>query len=126
MSTAQTNTHPQENMNTIQDKQAFPDLYSRPSLHKFGGNWDTVAVARIIRENSEAGRSPAFLFLGREETELLRAHLGAAFGEESVTTLHDTYYMGLKVVTVDAEQYICTGGSKEARTIQAPDFRRAS
>lgn len=113
-------------MNTIPYKQAFPDIYSRASLHKFGGNWDTIAVARIIRENSEIGRSPSFLFLGREETELLRAHLGATFGEESVTTLHDTYYMGLKVVTVDAEHYICTGGSKAVRTIQAPDFRRAS
>lgn len=113
-------------MNTTQNKQGFPDLYSQPSAHKFAGIWDTVAVARIIRGNSEAGRSPAFLYLGRTESELLRAHLGAAFGEDSVTTLHETYYMGLKVVTVDAEQYICTGGSKETRTIQAPEFRRAS
>jgi len=34
--------------------------------------------------------------------------------------------MGLKVVTVDAEKYIATGGSKEAKTIQAPAFLNAS
>ena len=113
-------------MNTTHNKQAYPNLFAQPSAHRFGETWDTVAVARIIRENSETGRSPAFLYLGRTESELLRAHLGAAFGEESVTTLHDTYYMGLKVVTVDAEQYICTGGSKTASTIQAPAFRNAS
>ena len=113
-------------MNTTNHTQAFPDHYSQPTAHRFAGNWDTVAVARIIRGNSELGRSPAFLFLGREETELLRTHLGQAFGEDSVTTLHDTYYMGLKVVAVDAEKYIATGGSKEAKTIQAPAFRNAS
>ena len=113
-------------MNTTNNTRVFPDLYSQPSAHKFTGNWDTVAVARIIRENSAEGRSPAFLFLGHEETELLRTHLGNAFGEESVTTLHELYYMGLKVVSVDTERYICTGGSKEAKTIQAPAFRHAS
>jgi hypothetical protein len=34
--------------------------------------------------------------------------------------------MGLKVVTVDTNHYICTGGSKEIRTIQTPVFRLAS
>ncbi len=101
-------------------------MFSRPTSHKFQGAWDTLAVARVIRSNSESGKSPAFLFLGREETELLRQHLGQAFGEESVTTLHDTYYMGLKVVPVDAETYICTGGSKLSQTVQAHSFRAAS
>ncbi|MFD2255998.1 hypothetical protein ACFSSA_04860 [Luteolibacter algae] len=113
-------------MNTAFVNKTYPDLYSRPSEHKFGNTWDTVAVARIIREKSTEGKSPAFLYLGREEAELLRTHLGQAFGEEAVSTLHETYYMGLKVVTVDAERYICTGGSKETRTIQAPNYRRAS
>ena len=117
-----TSTH----MNTTHSKQAYPDLFSRPSAHRFGNTWDTVAVARIVRDNSEERKSPAFLYLGRFEAELLRSHLGAAFGEESVTTLHEIYYMGLKVVTVDADQYINTGGSKEVRTIQTPAFRYAS
>ncbi|MBC7980237.1 MAG: hypothetical protein H7Y36_06715 [Armatimonadetes bacterium] len=113
-------------MNTTASNHTYPDLYSRPSAHKFGSFWDTVAAARVIGANSESGKSPAFLFLGREETELLRQHLGQAFGEDSVTTLHDTYYMGLKVVTVDAEQYIGTGGEKVAQTVQTPNFRIAS
>lgn len=113
-------------MITLSRKQAFPDLFSRPTAHKFRGTWDSLAVARLITMNSNAGRSPAFLYLGRTETELLRTHLGEAYGEEVVSTLHETYYMGLKVVSVDAEHYICTGGSKATRTIQAPSFRRAS
>lgn len=113
-------------MKTTTNNKGYPDLFSRPTSHIFGGNWDTIAVARLIRENSELGKSPAFLYLGRKESELLRQHLAAAFGEESVTTLHDTYYMGLEVVIVDAEQYICTGGSKVSLTVQAPDFRYAS
>ncbi len=113
-------------MNTTHLKQTYPDLFSRPTAHTFNGTWDTVAVARIIRANSEIGRCPAFLYLGAEETGLLRNHLGEAFGEDAVSTLHETYYMGLKVVTVDAERYISTGGSKASATIQAPYFRRAS
>ncbi|MEP2774630.1 MAG: hypothetical protein ABJQ29_06545 [Luteolibacter sp.] len=113
-------------MKTNTKLQGYPDLFSRATEHTFGDTWDTVAVARLIRENSTSGKSPAFLYLGRKESELLRGHLAAAFGEESVTTLHDTYYMGIKVVMVDAEQYICTGGSKAALTLQAPGYRRAS
>jgi hypothetical protein len=112
-------------MNTLQIS-SYPDLDACPSSHKFHGTWDTLAVARLIRSNSESGKSPAFLFLGRQETELLRQHLANAFGEEAVTTLHDTYYMGLRIVPVDAEAYICTGGSKLTQTLQAPAFRAAS
>jgi hypothetical protein len=99
---------------------------TRPSIHKFHGAWDTAAVARLVGENSGNGKSPAFLFLGREETELLRRHLGNAFGVESVTTLHQTYYMGLQVVTVDAEHYVATGGSKQVRVTHARDLRRVA
>ncbi len=112
-------------MNTTALK-TYPDLFSRPTSHKFNGTWDTLAVARMIQSNSEAGKCPAFLFVGREETELLRQHLAKAFGEESVTTLHDSYYMGLKIVPVDAEAYISTGGSKLSQTVQAPVYRAAS
>lgn len=104
----------------------YPDLFSHPSAHVFGATWDSVAAARIIRANSETGKTPAFLYLGRSEALLLRTHLAQAFGEDSVPTLHDTYYMGLKVVTVDSEAYIGTGGSKPARTLQAPAFLHAS
>ncbi len=113
-------------MNTDTTRTRFPDLFSKPTGHRFQGTWDTIAVSRLIRDNSEPNRSPSFLFLGREEAELLRDHLSQAFGEDSVTTLHDTYYMGLKVVTVDAEHYISTGGSKVVKTHQAPAYRIAS
>lgn len=107
-------------MKSIVSKHAFPELFSNPTSHKFVGDWDSLAVARIIKENSGAGNSPAFLFLGRSEAELLRVHLGNAYGEEAVPTLNQIYYMGLKVVTIDAESYICTGGSKSVRPQNRP------
>jgi hypothetical protein len=80
----------------------------------------------MVSENSASGRSPAYLFLGRLETELLRRHLGRAFGVEAVTTLHQTYYMGLQIVTVDANSHVSTGGSKQIRQRKDQGFRRAA
>lgn len=109
-------------------------ILDKPSLPKFNNepttttdqpqlpkkNWDTLAVARMIRENSTAEISPAFLYLGRIETELLRDHLAQAFGAASVMTLNETYYMGLKIVSVDADSYILTGGKKMIRSSYLP------
>ncbi len=83
-------------------------------------NWDTLAVARLIKENSTSETSPAFLYLGRQEAILLRDHLANAFGGASVVTLNEMYYMGLKVVTVDADSYLQTGGSKIIRSTYLP------
>jgi hypothetical protein len=80
----------------------------------------------MVNENSASGRSPAYLFLGRVETELLRRHLGRAFGVEAVSTLHQTYYMGLQVVTVDANCHVSTGGSKVVRTVKGTGLRKAA
>lgn len=88
--------------------------------------WDAIAVARLIRENSTAETSPAFLYLGRAETKLLRDHLADTFGAISVMTLNETYYMGLKVVSVDADSYLQTGGSKVIRSSYLPSLRNAS
>ncbi|WP_411825927.1 hypothetical protein [Luteolibacter sp. AS25] len=104
----------------------YPDLYAHATAFRMEKTWDTFAIARLIRDRSETGKTPAFLYLGREESELLRQHLSEAFGEESVTTLHESYYMGLKIITVDQESYISTGGSKQSRTIQAPSYSAAS
>lgn len=114
-------------MKNVVNSTRFPDLFSRPSAHRFQGHWDSVAVSRIIRDHSTAQRSPSFLFLGREEAALLARHLTQAFGEDSITPdLNDIYYMGLRVIIVDAAQYISTGGAKDTRTNQAPGFLRAS
>ena len=121
-----TTKSPTPDMKTTSYDKGYPDLATHPTEHKFGDHWDTVAVARLIRANSESGKSPSFLYLGRKESDLLRKHLADAFGEDSVPTLHDTYYMGLKVVIVDSHEYITTGGSKAALTLQAPNFRHAS
>ncbi|MFT4177253.1 MAG: hypothetical protein QM627_11430 [Luteolibacter sp.] len=110
-------------MNIISHRP-YPDVHRVPSEITMRDTWDTDAVSALIRSKCAYGESPAFLFLGRKEAELLRAHLATSFGAESVTTLHDTYYMGLDVVTVDCESFISTGGRKAIRTLQDPIARR--
>ncbi|MBC7979822.1 MAG: hypothetical protein H7Y36_04600, partial [Armatimonadetes bacterium] len=68
--------------------------------------------------------TPAFLFLGRKEAHLLQLHLAEVFGAESVTTLNDTYYMGLDVVVIDCESFLFAGGRKAIRILQDPISRR--
>lgn len=86
--------------------------------------WDSAAVAELIRTNSSHGASPAYLFVGYHEASLLREHLGAAFGEESVATLRSLYYMGLEVVEINKERFMRVSGRKVARTLQDPISRR--
>lgn len=86
--------------------------------------WDSPAVSALIRSKCDHGETPAFLFLGKKEALLLQQHLGEAFGPESVTTLHDTYYMGLDVIVIDCESFVFTGGRKTVRTLQDPISRR--
>ena len=113
-------------MKMILDKPSLPIFSSHKPTANPVRNWDTLAVARLIRENSSAETSPAFLYLGRTETQLLRDHLANAFGAASVMTLNETYYMGLKVITVDALSYLQTGGSKIIRSNYLPALPNAS
>lgn len=110
-------------------------LLDKPTLPRYNAqtfavnpvrNWDAVAVARLIRENSNGETAPAFLYLGRNETRLLRDHLAQAFGADSVSSLSETYYMGLKVISVDADSYLQTGGSKIIRSEYLPAMSNAS
>ncbi|WP_411826861.1 hypothetical protein [Luteolibacter sp. AS25] len=86
--------------------------------------WDVRAVSELIRSKSANGETPAFLFLGSKEAQLLKDHLAGVFGEESVTTLHDTYYMGLDVIVIDCDSFVFAGGRKTVRTLQDPISRR--
>jgi hypothetical protein len=89
-----------------------------------GGFWTPTAVSELIRSKCDHGESPAFLFLGRKEAQLLKEHLAETFGEESVLTLHGTYYMGLDVIPIACESFLTTGGRKAIRTLQDPMSRR--
>lgn len=102
----------------------YPDVATVPSELTFTDVWDGAAVAELIRRKGDHLESPAFLFLGRKEAALLKEHLAEVFGEEAVSTLHDTYYMGLDVITVDCESFLSTGGRKTIRTLQDPITRR--
>ena len=98
----------------------FPDSISVEPELTFAGSWEPEAVSRLIRSKCDFGESPAFLFLGRKEASLLREHLAGVFGIECVTTLHDTYYMGLEVGEIACESFLFAGGRKMVRTLQDP------
>ena len=96
---------------------------SEPDL-AMGDCWDTLALATLVRNRSSYDVCPAFLILGRHEAELLRNHLGRAFGEESVATMRSLYYMGMEVVEIERERYLRVAGTKVVRTLQDPIARR--
>lgn len=102
----------------------YPDLSTVPSELSLTDTWDGEAVSELIRSKCDNGETPAFLFLGRKEASLLKEHLAGIFGEESVVTLHGTYYMGLDVISIDCETFLSTGGRKAIRTLQDPMSRR--
>jgi len=86
--------------------------------------WNTAAVSDLIRSHSTHNETPAYLFVGRHEAGLLRAHLGAAFGEDAVASLKALYYMGLEVVEIEMDHCLRPAGRKVVRTLQDPIARR--
>ncbi|MCW1885065.1 hypothetical protein OKA04_10030 [Luteolibacter flavescens] len=110
-------------MNTRHDTPIPDSKMLTPELH-MRDVWDARAVSELIRSKCRFGETPAFLFVGRREAALLRQHLAEAFGSESVTTLHQTYYMGLEVVEIGSDNFLFTAGRKAIRTLQDPIARR--
>jgi hypothetical protein len=90
----------------------IPDSISLASEAVLAETWDSSVLAGILRKKLRSGEAPTCLLLGRREASLLRSHLAAAFGEESVATLKGTYYMGLEVVEIDFPEFLHTGGYK--------------
>ena len=111
-------------MNTPHESAPFPDSTTVAPELIFGDHWSPEAVSNLIRSKCAFGETPSFLFLGRKEAELLREHLAEVFGAEAVSTLHDTYYMGLEVVEIEVASFFYAGGRKTVRTLQDPIARR--
>lgn len=103
----------------------YPDLLRVPSELSFERGWDGEAISELIRSKSGYGVVPAFLFLGRWESQLLADHLAEAFGTEAVESLHGTYYRGLKIVTVECERFLSVGGCKKVRSEAEADAQRS-
>lgn len=74
--------------------------------------WDTSALRTVVDLRCHADRKPSHLFLGKAEATLLREHLGAAFGAESVATFNDLYYMGMLVIELDTPSCFRVAGEK--------------
>ncbi len=111
-------------MNDLIHPTPIPDTTPVASELTFGETWDSAAIAELIRSKSSQGETPAFLFLGKTETALLREHLAEAFGEEAVATLKATYYRGLEVIPLECESFVFTGGRKTRRILQDPISHR--
>jgi hypothetical protein len=80
--------------------------------------WNSEAIRALINRKTAQGKTPAFLFLGQKEAELLRHHLGTAFGSESVRCLRNLYYMGLEVIETEVASFIRTAGMKRVRGLE--------
>ena len=102
-------------MKTLNPPQA--STKPRSELHMFD-RWKSESVRALINRKTSRGRKPAFLFVGRQEAELLRSHLGTAFGPESVRSLNNLYYMGLEVREVQCDSYFRTAGSKRVAGLE--------
>ncbi len=83
-----------------------------PQDVRFGDRWDTSALRKVVDARCHAGRKPSHLFLGKKEAELLRNHLGEAFGEAAVETFNDLYYMGMLVVELNTASCVRVAGEK--------------
>ena len=111
-------------MNLRSPSPRLLDVTPAVSELAMGETWNTEAISDLIRSKCDRDETPAFLFLGKKEAELLTAHLAQVFGDDAVVTLHDTYYMGLDVVVIDEESHLSTAGRKSVRTLQDPIARR--
>ena len=78
-------------MSTRPESMPYPDSTSLVSELQFGDRWDVEAVSALIRSKCGHGETPAFLYVGRKEAGLLRAHLAEVFGTDAVSTLRDNY-----------------------------------
>jgi hypothetical protein len=89
----------------------------RSELRMFA-RWNSEAVRALINRKTAQGRKPAYLFVGQEEAELLRHHLGTAFGPEAVRCLKNLYYVGLEVIEVEKESFLRTAGIKRVSSLE--------
>lgn len=115
----QLHPHPEEDLPPI-GNNAGPSQQNEPNFDVASElvlfhEWKTDALRDLIERKSTAGRTPAFLFVGRHEAYLLRKHLGAAFGNESVRSLKNLYYMGLEVIEVNTDHFLRTAGMKRVK-----------
>ena len=111
-------------MNDATSPSRYPDDRSLEPDLVLEDTWDLDEVSAVIRSKCDHEATPAFLFLGRKEASLLRDHLAEVFGTDAVTTLKDTYFMGLEVIEIECESFFLTGGRKTIRTLQDPIARR--
>ena len=85
-------------------------------------SWDTSALRALVDERCQKGRKPSHLFLGRNECDLLKKHLGEAFGSDSVSTFNDLYYMGMLVVELQTESCVRVAGEKFMDKLERSGF----
>jgi hypothetical protein len=116
--------YPMTTMNDTTRPSTYPDDRTIEPELVLEDTWDLDEVSAVIRSKSDHEATPAFLFLGKKEAGLLREHLAEVFGNDAVSTLKDTYFMGLEVIEIECDSFFLTGGRKTIRTLQDPISRR--
>ena len=95
---------------------------SLPKDLELTDKWDTSALRALVDDRCHKGRKPSHLFLGITESELLREHLGQAFGSDSVSTFNDLYYMGMLVVELQTDSCVRVAGEKFMDKLERSGF----
>jgi|TARA_B110000116_G_C16769753_1_gene552698 hypothetical protein len=85
-------------------------------------DWDTSALRILVDARCHEGRKPSHLFLGRHESQLLKGHLGKAFGDDAVSTFNDLYYMGMLVVELNTDRCVRVAGEKFMDQLERSGF----
>jgi len=85
--------------------------------------WNTSALRALVDARCHEGRKPSRLFLGRHECALLKGHLGEAFGDDSVSTFNDLYYMGMLVVELNTDSCVRVAGEKFMDRLEKSGFK---
>lgn len=73
--------------------------------------WNGNRVRQLI-DASRAPGGPAFLQVGRRQKAALMLHLRHAFGKRTELDNSNLYYMGLRVMEVQAENFLAVTGSR--------------
>jgi hypothetical protein len=97
---------------TLSNKTESTTASQLPRDIEMDDTWATSKLRKLIDQRCAEGRKPTHLFLGQKEADLLRQHLGEAFGHENATRLEHIWYMGLRVIELQTESAVRVAGEQ--------------
>ncbi len=83
----------------------------------FVDGWDAPSVRTLFENRCASGSCPTHLLLGRTEMALLKDHLSKVFGEDSIASTTDLYYMGMAVTEMTSYESMLSFSGKKSVSI---------